>query len=42
MNVICLAIDRLHLGHLGAYGNAWINTPAIDRLASQSWCSTRR
>jgi arylsulfatase A-like enzyme len=36
MNVICLAVDRLNLGHLGAYGNAWINTPAIDRLASEA------
>jgi arylsulfatase A-like enzyme len=35
MNIICLAIDRLNLGHLGAYGNAWINTPAIDRMASE-------
>jgi len=36
MNAICLVIDRLHVGHLGAYGNTWIETPAMDRLASQS------
>jgi hypothetical protein len=36
MNAICLVIDRLHAGYLGAYGNAWIETPALDRLASQS------
>src|SRR5438128_2330588 len=35
-NVICLVIDRLHAGYLGAYGNTWINTPALDRLAAQS------
>jgi hypothetical protein len=37
MNAICLAVDRLHVGYLGAYGNAWIDTPALDRLASQSF-----
>ena len=31
------AIDRLHVGHLGAYGNAWIDTPAFDRLACESF-----
>ena len=34
MNAICLLVDRLHAGYLGAYGNAWIQTPAIDRLAA--------
>jgi arylsulfatase A-like enzyme len=37
MNAICLAVDRLHLGCLGAYGNSWIQTPAIDRLASEAF-----
>ena len=37
MNVICLVVDRLHAGHLGAYGNSWIRTPAVDRLASQAF-----
>jgi arylsulfatase A-like enzyme len=36
MNAICLMLDRLHVGHLGAYGNTWIQTPALDRLASES------
>lgn len=37
MNVVCLAIDRLHAGYLGCYGNCWISTPAFDRLASESF-----
>ena len=37
MNAICLVFDRLHSGYLGAYGNTWIDTPAVDRLASQSF-----
>jgi len=36
-NVVCLAIDRLHVGYLGAYGNTWIRTPAFDRLATESF-----
>jgi arylsulfatase A-like enzyme len=36
MNAICLVLDRLHAGYVGAYGNSWIETPALDRLASQS------
>ena len=36
MNAICLIVDRLHAGYLGAYGNSWIETPALDRLASRS------
>ncbi len=37
MNTICLVVDRLHGGYLGAYGNCWIETPAFDRLASQGF-----
>lgn len=37
MNGVCLVIDRLHVGQLGAYGNTWIETPAVDRLASQAF-----
>ena len=37
MNAICLVIDRLHAGYVGAYGNTWIETPAMNRLASQSF-----
>ncbi len=36
MNAICLVLDRLHAGYVGAYGNSWIETPAFDRLASRS------
>jgi arylsulfatase A-like enzyme len=34
MNLLCVAIDRLHVGYLGCYGNTWVATPALDRLAS--------
>ena len=37
MNVLVLVIDRLHTGYLGAYGNTWVETPAFDRLASESF-----
>jgi arylsulfatase A-like enzyme len=37
VNAICLVIDRLHCGFLGAYGNTWIETPALDRLAAESF-----
>lgn len=40
-NIICLAIDRLHAGYLGAYGNTWISTPALDRLAAESFVLDR-
>src|SRR5436190_24055176 len=40
-NVICLAIDRLHVGYVGAYGNTWIRTPAFDRLAAASFLLDR-
>lgn len=36
-NVICVVVDRLHAGTIGAYGNSWIRTSALDRLASQSF-----
>ncbi len=37
MNAICLIIDRLSTGYLGAYGNTWIETPALDRFACQGF-----
>jgi len=37
VNAICLVIDRLRAGCLGAYGNSWIETPATDRLAAESF-----
>jgi arylsulfatase A-like enzyme len=36
MNAICLVVDRLHVGQIGAYGNTWIETPSLDRLACES------
>jgi len=35
MNVIVVVCNSLHLGFLGAYGNAWIDTPHLDRLAAE-------
>lgn len=37
MNTICLVLDRLHLGYVGAYGNSWIDTPWLDRLATEAF-----
>jgi arylsulfatase A-like enzyme len=36
MNVLVLALNHCHLGYLGCYGNQWIQTPALDRLAAES------
>ncbi len=36
MNVDVVVCNSLHLGFLGAYGNAWIETPNLyDRLAAE-------
>jgi arylsulfatase A-like enzyme len=35
MNVIVVVCNSLHLGFLGAYGNAWIETPNLDKLAAE-------
>src|SRR5262245_41389966 len=35
MNVIVVVCNSLHLGFLGPYGNGWIETPNIDRLAAE-------
>ncbi len=40
-NVICLVIDRLHAAYIGAYGNTWIETPTLDRLAAESFVFDR-
>ncbi|HEY2839254.1 MAG TPA: sulfatase-like hydrolase/transferase [Pirellulales bacterium] len=37
MNVVCLVIDRLHVGQLGCYGNSSIGSPAFDRLAADGF-----
>lgn len=31
---VVVTFDRLHLGYLGCYGNDWIETPHLDRLAT--------
>ena len=36
MNVIFIVNDSLRLDHLGCYGNKWIQTPNIDKLATES------
>src|SRR4051812_21780331 len=36
-NVICIVVDRLHAGMVGAYGNGWIRTRRMDRLACDSF-----
>ena len=35
MNVIVVVCNSLHLGFIGAYGNGWIETPHLDRLAAE-------
>jgi len=34
-NVIVLLTDSMRVDHLGCYGNEWIKTPNIDKLASE-------
>src|SRR4051812_12822976 len=36
-NAIVIVIDGLQAGMLGCYGNTWIKTPEIDRLAAESF-----
>jgi arylsulfatase A-like enzyme len=36
MKVLVLNASALHLGFLGCYGNEWIETPQLDRLAAES------
>ena len=36
-NVLCLVVDGLGAGALGCYGNTWLDTPSLDRLASESY-----
>jgi arylsulfatase A-like enzyme len=36
-NIICVVVDRLHAGMVGAYGNSWIRTRRLDRLACESF-----
>ncbi len=36
-NVICIVVDRLHAGMIGAYGNSWLRTAALDELSYRSF-----
>ncbi len=36
LNFVVIVSDTLRRDHLGAYGNEWIHTPALDRLARRS------
>ncbi|MFW6162355.1 MAG: sulfatase [Planctomycetota bacterium] len=36
MKVVFLMADTFRRDHLGAYGNEWVHTPHLDRLAAQS------
>src|SRR5205823_4132788 len=36
MKILVLDVPGLHLGYLGCYGNDWVGTPNIDRLAAES------
>jgi hypothetical protein len=36
MKIIVIQVDGLQLAALGAYGNAWVETPNLDRLAANS------
>jgi len=36
MKVILIVADTLRRDHIGAYGNKWIHTPNLDRLAAES------
>lgn len=33
---VVVTFDRLHLGYVGCYGNDWIETPHLDRLATSA------
>ena len=36
-SAIVLVVDRFGAGYLGPYGNTWLDTPGLNRLASQSY-----
>jgi arylsulfatase A-like enzyme len=35
MKVLVIVVRGLNAGYLGCYGNAWVETPALDRLAAE-------
>lgn len=36
-NLLVIVVDRLNAGFLGPYGNTWVPTAAVNRLASEAW-----
>jgi arylsulfatase A-like enzyme len=36
-STLCLVVDRWHFGYVGAYGNTWVPTPELDRLAARGF-----
>ena len=36
IDYLCITVDGLHGGMIGAYGNGWIQTPTLDRLTTES------
>jgi arylsulfatase A-like enzyme len=36
MRILVIEASALHLGFLGCYGNDWVATPNLDRLAAES------
>jgi hypothetical protein len=36
-NLICVVVEGLHAGMVGAYGNSWIRTASLDALACESF-----
>ena len=36
MRAVVVSFDHLHLGSIGCYGNDWIETPHLDRLATEA------
>lgn len=41
MNLVLVVLDTLRQDHVGAYGNRWIRTPNLDKLAAESLVFTR-
>lgn len=35
MKMLLVHVSGLHLGYVGCYGNDWVDTPTLDRLASE-------
>lgn len=40
-NALIIVVDRLHAGFIGAYGNSWVVTPELNRLAADGFLCER-